>query len=100
MSSDLRICGPKFWPKATFTIAWGNAPGRNGNIGSLAEGHIHRTLFAWVNMAFGQKRPDDNAVLGRCLRLRWEDAFGQPLPTPESPTSRTTIRGLFAAADE
>jgi len=100
MSSELRICGSKFWPKATFTVAWGNAPGRNGNIGSLAEGHIHRTLFAWVNMAFGQKRPDDNAVLGRCPRLRWEEAFGQTRPTPGSPISRTTIRGLFAAADE
>jgi hypothetical protein len=51
----LRICGSKFWPKATFTVAWGNAPGRNGNIGSLAEGHIHRVLSALVNMAFGQK---------------------------------------------
>ncbi len=28
-------------------------------------------------MAFGQKGPDDTVVLGRCPRLRWEQAFGQ-----------------------
>jgi sugar lactone lactonase YvrE len=30
-------------------------------------------------MAFGQKKPDDTVVLGRCPRLRWEQAFGQTL---------------------
>ena len=39
--SKLRIFGPEFWPKATFTVAWGAAPGTSGNLGCLAEGHIH-----------------------------------------------------------
>jgi hypothetical protein len=44
----------------------------------LAEGHIHGPASDNVNMAVGQKRPDDTVVLGRCPRLRWEQAFGQP----------------------
>jgi hypothetical protein len=52
----LRIFGAKFWPKATFTVAWGNAPGTRANIGRLAEGHSHRPAAGNVSMAFGQKR--------------------------------------------
>jgi len=79
LSSKLRIFGSKFWPKATFTVAWGNAPGTRANIGRLAEGHIHRPAAGNVSMAFGQKKPDNTVVLGRCPRLRWEQAFGQTL---------------------
>jgi hypothetical protein len=58
--------------------AWGGASGTQANICCLAEGHIHRPASDNVSMAFGQKRPDDTEVLGRCPRLRWEQAFGQP----------------------
>jgi len=55
MSSELRICGPKFWPKATFTVAWGNAPGPRCHPVFLAEGHIHPRGQGTLNMAFGQR---------------------------------------------
>jgi len=34
-SLTLRICIPKFWPKVTFTLAWGIAPGTRANIPSF-----------------------------------------------------------------
>jgi len=61
----LRIGGPESWPKAIFNVAWGNAPGRNADSRFLAEGHLHPGGRNTVKMAFGQKGPNDNAVLGR-----------------------------------
>ena len=42
-----------FWPKAIFTVAWGNALGNRSQYVFLAEGQIHPT--ASVIMAFGQE---------------------------------------------
>jgi hypothetical protein len=38
----------------------------------------HHVQVDSVSMAFGQKGPEDTVFLGRCPRLRREQAFGQP----------------------
>jgi len=91
--SKLRIFVSWVWPKAIFTVAWGNAPGTGANIRCLAEGHIHRRISDNVSMAFGQKKPNDTVALGRCPRLRWEQAFGQARTDCEMHNFKASVDG-------
>jgi hypothetical protein len=74
----LRPLDGRNWPKANFTVAWGNAPGKGNHECSLAESQIHLNQHSQVvNMAFGQKCVSLPQVPGALPQATMDLAFGQ-----------------------
>jgi hypothetical protein len=73
----LRLC---FWPKAIFTVAWGNAPGTPAKFRWFGRRPYSPPCIRQCEHGLQPKEPSDTGVLGRCPRLRWEQAFGQAWP--------------------
>ena len=64
-------------PKANFTVAWGNAPGKVVSCRFWLKAIFTPTHGEELNMAFCQTMVNALTSLGCYPRLRWKKAFGQ-----------------------
>jgi hypothetical protein len=74
--SKLRLCGLDFWPKAMIHRSLGQRPRSKGAHRLFGRRPYSTCCAGRCEYGLRPKRPDDNVFLGRCPRLRWEQAFG------------------------
>ena len=85
--------------KARSTGTWVAAPGANGLIGCLVKGRIRIRCICRGEHGLRPRRPDYNAFLGRCRRLRCEHSAKHG-PIAECTTPRLAARASALSKGE